>query len=229
MIEAGVRYPTAHEDWVKIIVIGGVLTFLGFLVLPLFVVYGYVVRAISDSIDGETAPPGFDDWGSLLVDGLQAWFIHVIYLIIPGIVATITIGGAIAAIATGEPLGAAGGIAGLFGGLGLTVVLALVFSYLAVAAIVNFANEGRFGAAFDVGRIRELVLDGDFAAAWIVSVVAFIIAAIVAGVPVIGFILGPFVTFYVAVVAARLWADGFLSAVDATGDSSPIGDDQPVA
>lgn len=213
MIEDAFTYPTARDDWIKTIIIGGILTFLGFLLIPLFIVYGYVVRSIKSSIDGDNSPPAFSDWGGLIVDGIQAFVIGIIYLLIPIIVAFVTIGGAIAAMASGTEAGAVGGMFGFFGGLTITFVLSLIFSYLAVAGIVNFAQVGRFGAAFDVDAVTTMAFNADYAIAWLVSVGVFFVAGIVAGIPFIGFIIGPFVSFYAAVVGARLWAGGYLDAV----------------
>lgn len=213
MIEAALTYPTDREDWIKTVLIGGVLSFFGFLVLPLFAVYGYVVRVIRTSIAGETEPPAFDDWGSLLIDGLQAFVIGLVFMIVPAVVGMATVGGSLAAFASGSEVGAGLGVVGLFGGLMLTFVLTVVFGYLAAAAIVSFAHAGRFGAAFDVQRLRAVVLTTEFGIAWLIAVVALLVAGVIAGIPFIGFILGPFVGFYAAVVAGRLLAGGYTDVV----------------
>lgn len=201
--------------------IGGVLTFFAFLLIPLFAVQGYLLRVIRTSIDGESRPPEFDDWGALVVKGLKAWLIGVVYMLVPAIVAFVTIGSAIAAMVTGSQAGAAAGLAGLFGGLALTVVLSLTFGYLAVAAIVLFAREGEFGAAFDVEQLRDLAFNTDYAVAWVVSVVVFLVAGVVASVPLVGFVLGPFASFYAVMVAGRLWAGGYVDAMGVDGGASP--------
>ncbi|MDR9432115.1 MAG: DUF4013 domain-containing protein, partial [Natronomonas sp.] len=135
-------YPMERDDWLKTLLIGGVLLLLGALVVPLFVVYGYLVRTIRESIAGEPKPPAFDGWGELLVDGVQAWIVSLVYLIFPLIVAVVTVGGSIVAIATGSEAGAAAGAGGLFVGLTLSALLSIAFGYLAVVALVNFAKEG---------------------------------------------------------------------------------------
>lgn len=229
MIEGAFTYPTERDDWVKTLLIGGVLTFLGVLLIPLFLVYGYFVRAVRDSIDGEAEPPAFGDWGAMLVEGLQAWIIGLVYLLVPLVVAAVTMGGAIAAMATGSRAGAGAGFVGFFGGLALTFVLALVFGYVAVVAVVNFAHEGRFGAGFDVGQLREVGLDPDYAVAWLVSVVGFVVAGVVAGIPIVGWILGPFAAFYATVVAARLLAGGYLDATEKADTSPSVEGGQPAA
>lgn len=220
MIEGAFTYPTDRNDWLVTVLIGGVLLFLGFLLVPLFAAYGYVVRAIRTTIEGEAEPPAFEQWGDLIVDGIQMAVILVVYQIIPTIVAAVTVGGSLVAIATGEEAGVGAGIAGLFGGLALTGVLALLFGYVSVAAIVAFAREDRFGAAFDPDGVGSLALNAEFAVAWIVSVVVFLVVSVVTGVPVVGWLVAPFLTFYASVVAARLWGGGYLDAVGGQAGSA---------
>lgn len=219
-----------NEDWMKTVVIGGLLLLFSFLLVPMFVVYGYLVRAIRESLDDNPEPPVFDAWGELLVDGVQAWLIGLVYMVIPLVVVGLTVGGSIAAMATGSDAGVAAGLATLLAGLLVSFVLALLFGYLAVAAVVNFAREGRFGAGFDVDVIRKVAFSRDFAIAWLTAAAVFLAAGIVAGVlnviPILGFVLGAFLTFFVAVVAANIWADGFASAMDAPETQPPAGGEE---
>lgn len=213
MFRESLTYPTEREGWLKTVLVGGVLVFLGFLLVPLIAVYGYLVAVIRESIDGSAAPPAFEDWGTLLVDGVKAWVIGIVYLLVPVVVGVLTVGGSAGAVATGSSAGAGLGAAGLLGGLTLTAVLSLLFGYVAVAAVVNFAHRGRFGAAFDAGELRAVAFDGDYAVAWLVSIGVFVVAGLVAGIPLVGFVVGPFVSFYGMVVAGRLWAEGYAAAV----------------
>lgn len=211
-------YPTNSENWIPTIVIGGVLTFLGFLVVPFILVYGYLVSVIRGCTAGNPEPPAFEEWGKLFVDGLQALIIGFIYMLIPFIVAFATVGSAIFAMATGSDAAIAAGIGSMFLGLGLSALLALVFTYIGVAGLVNFAREERFGAAFDVAVLKSVVLHRDYAVAWVLSIVILIGASIIAGmlnvIPLIGAVIGAFITFYALVAAATLWADGFADAAD---------------
>lgn len=213
------------DDWMKNILIGGVLVIFSFLLIPGIVVSGYVVRVIRAQLGDSAGPPPFDEWGTLLVDGIQAWIIGIVYMLVPTIVAAVTMGGSIVSMATGTRAGAAAGLAGFFGGFLLWFVLSLLFGYVGVAGVVNFAREGRFGAAFDVETIRGVVTDGDYAVAWVLAVVVLIVAGVVVGVlnvvPFLGFIVGAFVQFYALVVAATLWTDGFTDALGAAGGDEP--------
>lgn len=223
------RYPTEHDDWMKTILIGGVLSIFGFLLIPIIPVYGYIVRVLKRRLAGEKRPPTFDDWGELFGDGVRVLVIGIVYMLVPAIVGAVTVGGSILAMATETRGGVATGMAGLAFGFLLTFVLSLVFGYVAVAAIVTFAREDRLGAAFDFGTLRTVVFEGDYAVAWLLSIGVFIGAGVVTSVlnvvPVLGAIVGAFVVFYAQIVAANLWADGYSAALEAggSGDQTEIG------
>lgn len=215
-IADAITYPTEDDEWLKTVLIGGVLSIFGFLLIPTILVYGYVVRVLRHSLAGEAAPPRFDDWGGLLVDGLKAAVVGFVYMLIPAAVGAVAVGGSLAAIATGSRSGAAAGLGALALGALLTFVLALLFGYVAVVAVVNFAHEGDLGAGFDVGTIKHVALSGDYAVPWALSVAVFVGAGLVVGVlnvvPILGTLVGAFVLFYAQVAAARLWADGYAAA-----------------
>jgi hypothetical protein len=226
-LDEAVRYPTRSDSWIKTVLIGGVLIFLGFLLVPLFLVYGYIVRSIGAVLADDPSPPEFDEWGELFVDGALAWIISIVYLLVPLLVAGFTIGGSIAAVATGSEIGAAAGAGGLLVGLTISTILSLAFGYLAVVAIVNFAREGQFGAAFDLDVIKTVALDRDYAIAWLVSVGVFLIAGVVSSIPFVGWIITPFVSFYAAIVAADLWAGGFTRALESVDDIARHRNEEP--
>ena len=81
------------------------------------------------------------------------------------------------------------------------------------------SHEDSFGAAFDVGTIKDVGLSGDFAVPWLISVGVFIGVSIVTGflniIPFLGAIIGVFLNFYAFIVASNLWADGYLEATGA--------------
>jgi len=226
-LDEAVRYPTRSDSWIKTVLIGGILIFFGFLLVPLFLVYGYTVRSIGAVLADDPSPPEFDEWGELFVDGALAWIISIVYLLVPLLVAGFTVGGSIAAVATGSEIGAAAGAGGLLVGLTISTILSLAFGYLAVVAIVNFAREGQFGAAFDLDVIKTVALDRDYAIAWLVSVGVFLIAGVVSSIPFVGWIITPFVSFYAAIVAADLWAGGFTRALESVDDTARHRNEEP--
>lgn len=223
-----IRYPTNSDDWLRTVLIGGVLTLFSILIVPALFVYGYTLRVLRAGMADEAEPPVFDDWGTLLKEGVIALVVVIVYQLIPLIVMTVTVGGSIAALASGSEAGAGVGLVGLFGGLALSTLLAIVFGYITLIGLANYAHEGTFGAAFDVDVIRTVAVDGAYAVPWLYGVGILIGAAVVASVlgivPIIGAIAGVFVTFYGQVAAAWVWGKGFGDATglgDADADPSP--------
>ena len=212
-IEEAVRYPMEREDWIKTILIGGVLLFLGFLIVPAVIAYGYIITAIRDNLEGKAHPPEFDDWGDLAMKGVYGWIIGIVYMIVPLIIGAVTFGGSVLAAGSGSQAGAMAGIAGMIGGFLITAVLSLLFGYFVVVAIVNFARTGKLGDGFDFETIKRVAFSSEYFTAWLISVGVFIVAGIIGSVlnviPFLGFLMGSFVFFYAQLVAAPIWADGF--------------------
>ncbi|MFB6095589.1 MAG: DUF4013 domain-containing protein, partial [Halodesulfurarchaeum sp.] len=148
MLEDGLSYPLRGE-WVGRIIIGGVLSFLSFLFLPLLPLYGYLVRVLDRTVEGNEKPPEFTDWGELTVKGVAAFVIGLAYSLVPlflyGIVVTSFLG---AGAAIG---GDAGGFLAGFGFLSflLFIPVLLFIYYLIPAALTNYARKGNIGAGFE--------------------------------------------------------------------------------
>lgn len=217
------------DEWIPTVLIGGVLSLLSFLVVPIFLVSGYVVRTIRANLDDEPEPPTFGDWGDLLVDGLKATVIGFIYMLVPFVVMSVTIGGAVLAMATGGDAGAVAGIGGMMVGMLLSFLLFVLFGYLSAVAVVNFARVGTLGAGFDLGVIKDVGFDTDFVVPYLLSIAVFVAVNLVNVIPFVGSLVAVFASFYAAIVAANLWADGFTQALDGSDpqEAAEIGD--PVA
>ncbi|MBV1767205.1 MAG: DUF4013 domain-containing protein, partial [Methanobacterium sp.] len=96
-----IQYPSS--DWKKVIILG-IITILSILIVPIFLVMGYVFRALKASIAGSEELPEFDEWGDMLVDGLKVFLVGFVYFLIPAIILFIGIGGSIFAMTpTGDP------------------------------------------------------------------------------------------------------------------------------
>lgn len=218
MLEDAINYPRESEDWVRTVVIGSVLTLFGFLLIPAIAVFGYYVRVMRGTIAGETEPPVFDEWGELFVDGLKAFVVTFVYMLVPGIVFGVTVGGLVTAAALGNGDVGFGAILGALAGFAVAAVISLVFWYLVPAAVANVARTGRIGSGFAFGELRPALASGSYAVPWLLSVAVLVVAGVVTGVlnvvPLLGFLLAIPVTFYATVVAFRLAATGFR---DATG------------
>ncbi|RAW46237.1 hypothetical protein DQW50_05575 [Halorubrum sp. 48-1-W] len=217
-IETAVRYPAESDDVVKTVLIGGLLTIFGFLLVPLFVLAGYFVRVLDRTADGDEVPPTFDDLGELTVTGVKAAVIGLVYGFVPLLVGGVGVLVGIAGIGAGDGEGivAGLGVLGVLVGGMVWFALALLVAYLLPAALANFARTRSVGAGFDVGTLKPIWTSRAYALAWGTALVVFLIGSVVAGVlnvvPVLGTIAGAFVGFYFAVagysVIGRSW-NGF--------------------
>lgn len=227
MFEDALDYPRSGEEAAKTIVIGGVLGLLGFLVVPAFIVLGYEISVLRAVLDGETEPPAFEDWGDLLVDGVKAFVVSFVYLLVPALLVSITAGSVVVGVLVGETRpGAAlalGGLA-LVGAL-LAGVLALALWYAVPAALANLARTGRLADGFALEDLRPVLTSGSYATAWLEALVVLVggglVVSLVNLVPVVGFLLGPFVAFYAGVAATYLYGRGYAGATPAEPGPEP--------
>lgn len=233
MFNESLGYLRQSDDWVKTVLIGGVLSLLGFLLVPAFLVFGYAVRVLRATMVGDETPPEFGDWGDLTVDGLKAFAVAIVYSLVPAIVMAVFGGLGVLGIVLGSGdggsgLGAALGGLTAFLGVVLGLLLSLAAAYVVPAALANFAETGRVGAAFDVGELRPVLTSGAYATAWAVGFAIIVGAGVVTSVlnvvPFLGFVVGAFVSFYALVAAyhavGTAWGQLHPVAVIGEGDAS---------
>ena len=216
MINESLTYLRESEDWLKTTVIGGVLLFFSFLLIPLVFVYGYTMRVLRNTMHGRDAVPVFDDWGEMGTDGLKAAVIAFVYGIVPSIVFAIVffVGGGLGAVSNSGAGAAAGFMIILVGGL-LAFVVGLVAAYVTPAALLNYAEKGSMSAGFAFSDLRPVVTNRTYFTGWLYAFAIGLGVALVFGVvnaiPLLGqlvtFVAGPFVGFYVAVAMAYIFGN----------------------
>jgi hypothetical protein len=226
MLEDGLTYPLEGDSAVARILIGGVLGFLSVLVIPAFALLGYSVWVLAGAARGEREPPAFEDWGTMIVDGLKATVVAIVYGIVPFVLIFVSF----FVIAGG---GASGSdtAAGILGGIGLlgmllSFVAMFVLYYVIPAALTNMALEGSLGAAFDFGTIKQAVFSADYLVAWLIPfVIAFVMNLVVfaLAITVVGLLVVPFIQFYVQVAVFYMFGTAFgkVVGVPQTGGGAP--------
>jgi len=213
MFEDALRYPWNGEQKVETLLVGGVLSLLGVFFIPVLFVYGYLVRVVRAVHGGnDEIPPVYDEWGELLVEGLVAFLISLVYSLVPLVViglaiASFILPASVVTTAGGEPSAgiAIGGLLLALVVIVVTVVVSLGAAYLLPAAVAAYAVTGRVGAAFSPGALRTIGGSGTYAVAWVVAVGIAIGAQVVGGfasVTVVGVVLVPFISFYGNVAGA---------------------------
>lgn len=219
-VESAIRYPAESEDVLKTVLIGGLLTLFGFLVVPLFVLAGYLVRVLDRTAAGDEMPPVFDDFGEMTVTGIKATAIAVVYGILPLFVGGVAVLVGIVGLGTGDGVLGGLGLLGILVGGVAWFVLALVVAYLLPAAVANFARTRSIGSGFDLGTLKPIWRSRSYLLAWVTMVVVFLVGGVIAAVlnvvPVLGTVASVFVGFYFGVAAysavGRSWPD--LTAVE---------------
>lgn len=220
MLEDGLSYPLAGDSAVGRIVVGSLLVLGSFLIVPLVLLFGYLVRVLASSARGDPEPPAFDDWGAMFVDGLKGLAVTLVYGIVPflliGVSVAIAIGGA------GSGSDAAAGILGSIGivGILLSSVALFLLYYLVPAALTKMAVEDSVGAAFDVGDLTDVLLSVDYLVAWLVPfVIAFVVQVVTTVLVLVTFGLGailiPPIQFYTNVAVFYMFGRAFGKVTDA--------------
>jgi hypothetical protein len=176
-------YMFEDQDWVKKILIGGVVN-----LIPIvnFASTGYFIEAIRNTAEGRELPlPEWDDFGGKFVKGLMAFIAGFLYMlpimIVVGIVFGLT--AAIAGSLDSDAAETVSSICPLIGNCLLFVYMILVMLILP-AAIIQYALTGQFGAFFRFGDMIAFIKAniGGYIIALLVALVAGLIAQIVGGV-----------------------------------------------
>ncbi|SDR17040.1 DUF4013 domain-containing protein [Natronobacterium texcoconense] len=228
MLSEAINYLKESDDVWKTTILGGVFLLFSFLLIPLFFVWGYVVRVLDRTANGNDEPPVFDDWSELTVDGAKASVILLAYALIP-IVVGIVLVAAVAGVTGGEP-GSAGAAALVLAGL-VTLAVAVGAAYVVPAGLANFASERRIRAGFHLETLRPVLSSGRYAAGWLLAVGIVVVGSFVSGIlspiPFLGPVLGAIVGFYALVAAyyvvGHTWDDCRSIVVD-EGDPEPSGE-----
>lgn len=202
MITDAIGYLKESDDVWKTSIIGGLLLLFSFLLIPLFVVWGYVLRVLDRTTRGNDDAPVFEDWGELTVDGAKAFVVLFAYSLVP-----LLIGGVVfsaVALAAGGEMGSVLAAGVILGGL-LTLGAFLATAYVVPAAIANVAEERRIGAGFAFETLRPILTSGTYAVGWLLAfgivVVGSFVGGILAAIPFVGVLLSAIVGFYALVTA----------------------------
>ena len=209
-IVENIKYPTTDSEWIKKILIGGIL-----LIIPIinFIIGGYYIKTLRGSIEGKPGLPEWDDWGDLFIKGLMVAIIGFIYMLIPLIVLFVSIGGALtAAISSGDF--SAASISAIVGGSLFSVVLMLIVCLVLPMALSIYAKEDSIGAAFRIGEILSRIksVPGDYIISIIVLYALLFIVNLVAAIPIIGWVIIIFANFYIALVASKMFGEVYASS-----------------
>jgi hypothetical protein len=221
-IRASARFPLQGADWQRKLLLGGAtgvlleLIFVGlayllseeaaFGIAPLVVgvnlpALGYILEVYRGTLLWEGgAPPEWESWPRLVRSGLATFVVGLAYGVVPLLLLLLGLG-----------LLVKGGIV-LFLGMVLMVlgVLAGVFMlFFLPMALARYLVQRRIEVAFHPGILLEGInaVLAEYVAGYLLSVGSYILAGLVAAIPYVGWLVWPFVWFYLMLVQARLFGE----------------------
>lgn len=173
------KYPLTNFKKVLIV---GILTILSSLIIPGFLVLGYLFKIIKESLEGSSELPDFNDWTSIFTDGLKVFVVLFIYTFIPfilillgiwkAILPMLTIPGAGSILYTSFSPELFGGVVSV--GLGLLVVV----SFFIPVALARMVQENRLSSAFKFKEITRKIRE----IGWVDYLIWYVVMLIVLGV-----------------------------------------------
>jgi hypothetical protein len=179
-------------QWLKKILIGGLLIVGSFLVIPVFFLMGYLLRILEEGLRESRQVPDFDEWDTMFVRGLAGFGICIGYPLL-----------SLPIFLVGDLLPGAAGA--LFQFLGLMAVVVGV--YLIPAGLANYVRYNDFWAGFDTDFVLALAREGSYFQTWLVAALIGIVGGFLSNLLTV-ILVGFFLQFYVNVVIFYLFGQG---------------------
>jgi hypothetical protein len=153
-IGSSFSYMFQDEDWIKKILIGGVV---GIIPIVNFAAIGYMIQVIRNVRDGQALPlPEWDQFGKFFVDGLWIFLIFLVWAIPIILVACLQgIGTAVLAEASEDAANALGIVSACFSCL--MVLWSLVMAAVSPAILIRYSEVGEFMTGFQFSEILGII------------------------------------------------------------------------
>lgn len=201
------RYVFDDKQWPTKIIIGAVLAFFSFLLIPIPLLIGWLIGITRNVLDGFDEPmPAWENWGKLFADGLKVLVAQLAYTLPFWLLLCIAGGFAMAAGSESEGFQ-------LLGAAGFTVVLCLgvIFSivifFISPAIIIQYVRTDDLGACFRFSEVLGIARDNianiiiAFLVTWLLGLAIGLIAAI----PIVGWVVGLAAAPFISAVTGHLY------------------------
>ena len=205
------------EDWLKKVLIGGVVMLIPF--AGQLLAAGYGMEIIRRVVKGHPQPlPEWDEWGAKIMEGLMSAVLSFVWALPIILVATCL------AVVT-IPLSDSGDetlvavLASCFGCI--ILVFSLLLAFVLPAAIAQYAVTGEFGSAFRFGEIIGIVRE-NVGAYLMVLLVTAIIVPIISSIGSIALGCGAlFTSFFGMLVMYHSYGQAYRTAVGSVSSETP--------
>ena len=193
------KYPLSNFKKVLIL---GILTIISFLIIPAFLVLGYLFRILKESSKGSDDLPEFNRWLDMFIDGLKVFFVLFVYSIIPAALIIFGMKNAILSIINTQvtwPLVQSTLSFGLLSGLTIIGILLIIFiSFIIAVAITNMAYQNKLSSAFKFSEIFTKI--GEIG--WVDYIIWYIVMILVASI--VYFISSTLILLFIGIILVPL-------------------------
>lgn len=208
-------YATEDQDWLKKVLIGGLISLIP--IVGQFYALGYAIEVMRRVIAGQPVPlpEPLEDLGDKLVKGLVITLISLIYAL-PIILVAGCLGGGMAALTGGDTtssdtMGTVASVLGVCVGL-IMLVLGVLVGLIVPFAMARYAETGELGQALRFGDIWKMFqqnIGGAFVVLlvyWLAGMLAAVAGTILCGVGLF------FTAFYSYLIMAFLYGSLYRQA-----------------
>lgn len=202
------------------------ICYLGsFLIVPLFIITGYLYRITEAAAWGDTLQPRFDEYGDMIKSGFFYFLLYFLY----GVVGAVVLVGLFA-------VGVEAGAEAPF--ILLALLFGLVWAYFGPAVLTLYPVTGSFSQALSPSRITDFALTGkyfgafllfialNFAIQLVFTIVFFVLAITVVGI-LLAIPLSIVFTPYVLYLTGSYWGGTYYEAAQEGLVDPPWDEEQP--
>jgi len=205
------RFPMEDKDWIMKIIIGGVLS-----IIPIinFIASGYQLKVMKNAIN---KTPGMPDWKGfmdLFVKGLIVFVIALLFMIVPLIIFGAIAGFSAISAVMGDLTNPYSVVMAILPALFIGGILLLIIGFILPMAIAMYAKSDNFSDAFKFSEILNRIksIFSEYLISYLIIVIFGIILGLIMLIPIIGWIIGFFGTFYLGIVALNMFGELYLKS-----------------
>ena len=201
-----IKFPMKDKDWIMKVIIGGVLS-----IIPIvnFISSGYQLKVMKNAINKKPGMPEWKGFMDLFVKGLIIFVIALLFMIVPLIIFGAIAGLSAISVIMGDLTNPYNIVLAILPALFIGGILFLIIGFILPMAIAMYAKSDNFSDAFKFSEIFNRIksIFGEYLVSYIVIVVFGIILGLIMLIPVIGWIIGFFGSFYLGVVALNMFGE----------------------
>jgi hypothetical protein len=208
-INRALTFVPDDDRWISKLLIGTVILFFSFLIIPMFFFYGYMIQIVRNVMAGEKNPlPEWTDWGKLFKDGLVLFVAGLVYtapiwllmccsFFIPGM----STGGDVADILLGI------GVFAVIAMSCLIILFIIAYAFIGPAITIQYAREGKLSACFQFGTVIGITRDhiGDILITIILLFGLSFVISLPGIIPIVGWIFTLLASIYIVFVTGHLY------------------------